>query len=231
MLSINFVVCVVKFWLLVVEEKQGYYKMLQVCRQLIIGIAFIACAQGFAQLSVEAETHTHGDVYLLHESCENVINEQISWETYASLVYLNMAGYFDRPSVARPGFAKFFRDQSLEEYGHVNKFIDYINKRNGTVKGIAVDPSEKFDWSSPREALKDAIKLEKHVYGKIQHLHSVADQKCNDAHLTDFLESYFFVEQVDSIRELQTMLSTITVDDPTATAVIEHMEDVRLRGG
>uniref|UniRef100_A0A6G1SBP2 Ferritin n=1 Tax=Aceria tosichella TaxID=561515 RepID=A0A6G1SBP2_9ACAR len=169
------------------------------------------------------------DYYLLHNDCLNVLNEQISWELYASIVYLNMAAYFDRPSVARNGYAKFFKDQSLEEYGHAAKFIDYINSRNGTVKRISIEESPKNEWSSPRDALMDAIKLEKNVYAKIQYIHDVAEQKCQDSHLTDFLESYYFTEQVDSIKELQTMLTKINVADPSASAVIVHMTDERLK--
>lgn len=171
----------------------------------------------------------HDDHYLLHIECSNVLNEQISWELYASIVYLNMAAYFDRPTVARNGYAKYFRDQSLEEYGHAAKFIDYINSRNGTVKRISIDESPKSDWSSPKEALADAIKLEKHVYAKLQYIHDVAEQKCQDSHLMDFLESYYFTEQVDSIKELQTMLTKINVSEPSAAIVIEHITDERLK--
>lgn len=171
------------------------------------------------------------DHYLLHEDCEMVLNEQITWELHASVVYLNMAGYFDRPTVARNGYAKYFKDQSLEEYNHAGKFIDYINSRNGTVKRISIDESPKSDWMSPREALKDAIKLEKFVFAKLRHIHDVADSKCQDPHLTDFLESNYFTEQVESIQELQIMLSKIQSADEGSSAVIEHMEDNRLMKG
>lgn len=140
-----------------------------------------------------------------------------------------MAGYFGRPTVARPGFAKFFKDQASEEYEHASKFIDYINKRNGTLKRLSVEDSLRADWESPSDALSDAIKLEKHVYGKIHHLHDIADLKCQDNHLIDFLEGYFFTEQVDSINELQEMLTTLNVADRGAATLIEYMEDVKLR--
>lgn len=169
------------------------------------------------------------DLYLIHDDCNNALNDQVGWELYASLVYMNMAGYFGKPTVARPGFAKFFKDQSLEEYTHASKFIDYINKRNGTVRRLSVEDSPKSDWSSPVEALNDAIKLEKHVYAKIQHIHNMAEIKCQDGHLTDFLDTYFITEQVDSIRELQEMLSTLSVADQAAATMIEYMEDVKLR--
>lgn len=186
--------------------------------------ALLVC--GFpASANLEIQESLKVDHYLLHDACLNVLNEQVSWELYASIVYLNMGAYFDRPSVSRAGFGKFFRDQSKEEYEHASKFIEYMNKRNATVTAISVSDSPKNEWNSPKEALGDAIKLEKQVYAKLQHIHSVADQQCNDAHLTDFLESYFFVEQVDSIKELQMMYTTLNVDDSTT---IEYLENVRL---
>lgn len=192
---------------------------------VLIGALLASCQVG----STEPSFRTSQDLYLMHDACVSVLNDQINWELYASLVYLNMAGYFDRPTVARPGFSKFFKDQSLEEYGHASKIIEYVNKRNATVKRISVDESPKSEWSTPKEALADAIKLEKHVYSKLQHIHDIADQKCQDNHLKDFLESYYFTEQVDSIRELQAMLTTLDIENPSTASLIEYMEDVKLR--
>lgn len=169
------------------------------------------------------------DHYQLHSDCNNVLNEQIALELYASHQYLNMAGYFMRPTVGRPGYAKFFQDQSLEEYQHATKFMDYINLRNGTVKRLSVEEVNKAEWSNPLEALEDAIKLEKHVYSKIKHIHDIADLKCNDGHLTDFLESYFFTEQVESIKELQEMVTTLSHPNQNTAYLIEHMTDVKMR--
>lgn len=171
------------------------------------------------------------DHYTMHGSCATMVDNHISLELYASMVYLNMAGYFDRPTVARAGYAKFFRDQSQEEYNHAAKFIDYLNKRNSTVKRIAIEESPKAEWASPREALEDAMTLEKHVLAKIHSIHEVAEQQCDDKHLTDFLESEFYTEQVDSIREIQYMITTISVKDPSAASVIEYTEDKKLLKG
>ena len=164
----------------------------------------------------------------MHNECQDLLNEQVGKELYASIVYMNMAAYFDRPSVARNGYAKFFRAQSLEEYQHASKLIDYVNSRNGTVKRIVIEESPKSEWASPVVALRDAITLEKDVYAKLQNIHFVADQKCDDSHLTDFLEGQFFTEQVESIKEIQTMLTKIDVADRSAASVILHITDEKL---
>lgn len=192
----------------------------------IIIIFALVCSLVCVSCHVDTKDH-----YTMHESCATILDQHISLELYASVVYLNMAGYFDRPTVARAGYAKFFRDQSLEEYNHASKFIDYLNKRNATVKRIAVEESPKAEWASPRDALMDALILEKHVLEKIHNIHEVAEEKCDDKHLTDFLESEFYTEQVDSIREIQYMITTISVKDPSAADIIEYTEDKKLLKG
>lgn len=185
--------------------------------------ALLASGQLPAQVAGFKEDH-----YLLHEDCTTLLNEQIGWELHASIVYLNMAAYFDRPSVGRLGYAKFFREQSLEEYGHAGKIIDYINSRNSSVRRISIEESPRSEWSSASDALHDSIILEKLVYAKLQHIHDVADQKCQDSHLMDFLETDYFSEQVDSIKELQLMLTTLDRDSGSSS-MIEYMTDLRLR--
>lgn len=192
------------------------------CAALLIALASLTIGQG--KLS---EDGPQTNYYLLHEDCANEMNEHIGLELYASIVYLNMAAYFDRPSVALQGYAKFFRDQSQEEYNHAGAFIDYLNKRNSTVSRISIEESPKSEWLSPAEALTDAIKLEKHVYAKIQHIHDAADQRCLDSHLTDFLEGTFFTEQVDSIRDLQVLLTKLRRSG-SSDRTIEYLEDKRL---
>lgn len=195
-----------------------YFLLVSVCTLLSIG-----------QLS-NSDLLGHGptDLYNLHDECSAALNEQLSLELYASIVYLNMAAYFNRPSVAKSGFAKYFEDQSKEEYAHATKFIDYINKRNGTVKRISVEESPKFEWESAKEALSDALKLEKHVLAKIGNIRNIADQKCQDPHLIDFLETEFFTEQMDSISEILRMITNLSTRDLSSFQLVEYLEDKKL---
>lgn len=198
------------------------------CMVAVVSVFVLALGLNVSHSVAAAQDSHYEEHYLLRDECLNLLNGQVSMELYASIVYMNMAAYFDRPSVARNGYAKFFRAQSLEEYNHASKFIDYVNSRNGTIKRINIEESPKSEWLSPANALHDAIKLEKDVYTKLQYIHSVADQKCQDSHLTDFLEGEFFTEQVESIKELQTMLTKISVGDNSAAAVIVHITDEKL---
>lgn len=62
---------------------------------------------------------------------DKLIREQIQRELAASYIYQAYASYFQRADVSLPGIQKFFSDASLEERGHAEKLIDYINRRGG----------------------------------------------------------------------------------------------------
>ena len=86
-----------------------------------------------------------------HEDNEGLINRQINLEFYASYVYTAMAHHFDRHDVALKGrifekctnhsfkhtsnlgHHKFFKKMAEEECEHANKFMEYQNKRGGTI--------------------------------------------------------------------------------------------------
>ena len=85
-----------------------------------------------------------------HEDNEGLINRQINLEMYASYAYTAMANYFGRPDVAFKGQHReklfllnstlivighhdYFEKMAKEEFEHANKFMEYQNKRGGTV--------------------------------------------------------------------------------------------------
>ncbi|KAM7262938.1 hypothetical protein ACFE04_000621 [Oxalis oulophora] len=139
------------------------------------------------------------------DECESGINEQINVEYNASYVYHAMYAYFDRDNVALKGLAKFFKESSEEEREHAEKLMEYQNVRGGRVKLHSIlNPPSEFDHAEKGDALyamELALSLEKLVNEKLLKLHSVADQN-NDAQMTDFIESEFLAEQVESIKKI-----------------------------
>ncbi|XP_002160295.1 soma ferritin [Hydra vulgaris] len=140
-----------------------------------------------------------------HEDCEAAINKQINAELYASYVYMSMAYHFDRDDVALEGFFKFFKHQSDEEREHAEKLMSYQNKRGGRIFLQSVIAPQN-EWSSHISALEDALTLEKKVNQSLLDLHMIAT-KYNDPHLSDYLESEFLNEQVDSINQISKLLT------------------------
>lgn len=133
--------------------------------------------------------------------CEDALNKQINLELQASYVYLSMSYHFQRSDVALHGMHKYFKHASDEERDHAMKFMDYQNKRGGTIKLMDVSAPTKQEWTCAKDAMTEALSLEKRVNESLLRLHSIASNH-NDAHFLDFLESEYLQEQVDSIREI-----------------------------
>ncbi|XP_076235868.1 ferritin 3 heavy chain homologue [Calliopsis andreniformis] len=136
-----------------------------------------------------------------HEECEQALNKQINLELYASYVYLSMAYYFDRSDVALPGIHKYFKKASDEEREHATKFMTYQNKRGGNIVLTHIESPPKSDWISAKDAMEEALVLEKKVNKSLLELHALASVH-NDPNFLDFLETEYLQEQVDAIKEI-----------------------------
>uniref|UniRef100_A0A8D8LMX0 Ferritin n=1 Tax=Cacopsylla melanoneura TaxID=428564 RepID=A0A8D8LMX0_9HEMI len=143
-----------------------------------------------------------------HAETEEKINKQINLELYASYVYLSMSAHFDRDVVALHGISKYFKHASEEESEHAHKLITYLNKRGGTLKLSDVKAPARQEWGTTEEAFSHALQLEKDVNQALLDLHNLATSH-NDANFTDFLESEFLQEQVDSIKSLADLLTNV----------------------
>lgn len=143
-----------------------------------------------------------------HDSCEQAINDQINMELYASYVYLAMAYHFDRSDVALKGFHKYFKEQSVEERGHAELLMSYMNKRGGTVILKDIKAPIKYDYKTGSEALRAALQLERDVNESLLKLHTIASDK-RDPHLSNFIEEKFLDEQVESIKNLSDLITNL----------------------
>ncbi|KAL0317032.1 UNVERIFIED_CONTAM: Ferritin-2, chloroplastic [Sesamum angustifolium] len=146
------------------------------------------------------------------DESEAAINEQINVEYNVSYVYHAMYAYFDRDNVALKGLAskkpshfRFFKESSLEEREHAEKLMEYQNKRGGKVKLQSIlMPLSEFDHAEKGDALyamELALSLEKLTNEKLLNLHAIASRN-NDVQLTDFIESEYLAEQVESIKKI-----------------------------
>nr|XP_012135100.1 PREDICTED: ferritin-1 heavy chain-like [Megachile rotundata] len=136
-----------------------------------------------------------------HEDCELALNKQINMELYASYVYLSMAYYFNRSDVALPGLYKYFKKASDEEREHAMKFMAYQNKRGGNIILTTIESPPKNNWNAAKDAMSEALDLEKKVNESLLELHALASSH-NDPNFLDFLETEYLQEQVDSIKEI-----------------------------
>lgn len=149
-------------------------------------------------------------------SCQNVVNNQINIEYWASYQYDLMWSYFDRSDVGLKNIANFFKKSADEEREHAHKLIEYQNLRGGDVKLKDItDVDLKFLDVSPQNSsnnillsFEKALEMEQRVYQSLLNLHKVGDE-CNDPQFTDFIEGEYLEEQIEAINELNNYISQL----------------------
>jgi len=147
-------------------------------------------------------------VYGYSKKLEALMNFQIKTEMGAFYEYTNMAAYFHRFDMDLPGFHRLFKEAAEEELKHAHLFMDYQNKRGGTVQLMALASPGKAKWPSGLDALHDALALERSVTHEILCLHKLASD-LGDQHAVDFLETNFIPEQYDGMKDLATKIATL----------------------
>lgn len=146
-------------------------------------------------------------------SSEAGINEQINVEYNISYIYHALYAYFDRDTVALPGFAAYFKAASDEEREHAEKLMAYQNKRGGRVKLQTIVMPQTMEFDHPEKgdalyAMELTLSLEKLVNEKLLALHKIAVEN-DDPQLSDFLEGHFLNEQVDAIKKVSDYVATL----------------------
>lgn len=136
----------------------------------------------------------------LNKKLAEALNAQVNAELAAAHNYLAISAYFDANDL--PGFAQWFRAQSVEETEHAMKFYDFIVKRDAdvTLSAIAA-PTQSFD--SPAAAISASLQMEQKVSGQIHALFALAREVqdyASQSLLTWFLDEQ--VEEEDSFRNL-----------------------------
>jgi ferritin heavy chain len=146
--------------------------------------------------------------------CENVVNEQIQLEYWASYQYHIIWSYFDRNDVGISNIAEFFRKNSVEEREHAEKFMSYQNLRGGkvTLNGVqSVDLSYLDNMESNNDVLasfEKALEMENIIYTSLINVHKTSE-KYSDPQFGDFVEGEFLKEQVHAISEITKYISQL----------------------
>ena len=149
-----------------------------------------------------------------NKECEDFVNNQIALEYWASLQYHAISSYFKHQSVGMENISKFFNKSSLEEREHADKFVDYQNKRGGTVIISEVKNinnnfyNPESDKSNVLQAFELALEMEQKVYENLLKLHKLGETH-DDPALSDFIEGEYLKEQIDAANELSIFISQL----------------------
>jgi len=145
--------------------------------------------------------------------CENVINEQIQLEYWASYQYHMIWSYFDRNEVGMDNIASFFKKNSAEERDHAEKLMSYQNTRGGKVKlnGLTSVDLSYLDTDNRNDILvsfEKALEMEDIVYKSLLKVHKVSEDN-SDPQFGDFIEGEFLKEQVYAMKEISKYISQL----------------------
>jgi len=186
----------------------------------IITVFVLTCLANSLLVSAD---ESRVDNFSINTVCLRLLQQQINAEMHASLVYMNMAAHFNNPNVARFGFGKFYQYSSTEEREHAQKIIDYINLRGGEIGPINVEASPRSSYKNVIDSLRFALDYENKINNMLHLLHGKADEECRDAHLMDFIESEYFDEQIRSINELKSLITTLSkMDSPIGEYLMDQ---------
>lgn len=132
-------------------------------------------------------------------------SKQINKELYSAYLYFAMSTYFAETLYS--GFAKFMKEQAIEEMGHAQKFYDFLLLRQAKISFDVIQPPEEIVWINPADVFEHALNHEKFVTSLINDLYNKA-QEARDQASTLFLQQFVF-EQVEEESTMRTLLDRI----------------------
>lgn len=142
-----------------------------------------------------------------------LINKQINCELLASYQYLAYYNYFKKNDISLDNIGNFFYKESLNESKHAKLLIDYIHSRNGIIHLTPISIPTQNNELTKIDLLHDIINIFEDSYNLeldfFNNLSNIATKAgdLNDHHLNDFITSNFLEEQIDSMNELQNIIS------------------------
>ena len=130
--------------------------------------------------------------------------EQIAHEARAHQLYLGMAVYFESQSLSR--WAKLFRDQSVEEAGHANKIMQFLNDV-GVPYDLPALKAAPTRYASALEVAQAALESERRVTAQFRDISRAALEE-ND-HTSHQFAQWFVEEQVEEERKVKGLIDLL----------------------
>src|SRR5580698_7783467 len=129
---------------------------------------------------------------MIKPKIQKALNKQVNVEFSAFYSYLSMAAYFE--SHHMPGFAKWYKIQSNEEFKHAMKLYEYIISRGEKVILAAIE-APQTEGKSFLSVFEAAYAQELKVSASINDLVDLA--KNEGDHATEIMLQWFVTEQVE----------------------------------
>ncbi len=142
----------------------------------------------------------------MNTAIEKLLNDQIRYESKASLQYLAMAVWADQKGYN--GVSEFFYLQSEEERTHMTKLIKFVIERNGNVELPSLE-QPKSDFNSLPELFEHFLESEVFVTEQINKvIFECLDKKDYNVH--NFMQ-WYVTEQLEEEATARTLLDKLNI--------------------
>lgn len=161
---------------------------------------------------------------MLKKKIEEILNDQLSKEAYASQLYLSMASWAETQGYE--GIANWFYAQSEEEREHMMKFVRFINERGG--KAIIPEVEEPpRDFPGVREAFDASLDHEKMVSDSINKIVDMCMQE-KDYPTNNWIQ-WFVDEQMEEEASVQNVIDKLEMMGDKNMYIFDR-DIMRMRG-
>ena len=143
---------------------------------------------------------------MLQKELENILNEQVEKEAYASQLYLSMASWSETQGMA--GISEWFYAQAEEERVHMLKFVRYINERGGHAIVPTVQQPPK-EFKNVKELFEASLEHEQMVTGAINNIVAMS-LEAKDFTTHHWIQ-WFVEEQLEEESSVQGILDKLNM--------------------
>jgi ferritin len=141
---------------------------------------------------------------MIGESVSKLLVAQVAHELGAHQTYMGISLHFERESLR--GWAKFFRDQAVEEAGHAAKIMAFLID-NDVAFSLPQVGGAPTTYGTAREAVEVALASERRVTSQFDAMANAA-RDAGDHRSFGFLQ-WFIEEQVEEERTMGALLDLI----------------------
>ncbi len=141
----------------------------------------------------------------INEKYQKALNEQVTAEHHAALLYTQLAYELDRLSF--PGMRDWMLKQAGEERVHAQKFAQHLLDREARVDIENID-MESVKIATPQDAFELSLSHEKKISDMIRNLDKIASE----------------VEDIDSRPLLNWFLSEQIEEESTVSEILDRIK-------
>jgi ferritin len=142
---------------------------------------------------------------MISDKLRDFLVEQVGQELAAHQDYMGISLYFQQASLLR--WARFFRDQSIEEAQHASKIMDFLVD-NEIVFDVPALPGATSHFESALAAAQAALEWERGVTARYRTATKLALDE-GDATSHEFLQ-WFVAEQVEEESKMQHVIDLVS---------------------